>query len=496
MDSEPEAWNLNAKCTSNVPACRIDSSDMLPLLSLVNDGRWFRHVPPSKEFISETPIRSWTTHEPAEEVTMYLSHLLARHRTISCYSKAFLPAVSNLNRQVCPPRGCRLQSAVAVMIKRTKSDEEVNSAQFLEQFTLGTQWSHPGDAQFDFRSDVVTRPTLPMLQAIIQTTLQDDTYREDDTTSSFEQRIADLTGHEAGAFFLSGTMANILALGTHLTQPPHAVLCDARSHVVHWEAGGIASLCGAMVQKVKPRNREFLALEDVQKHAVLSDDVQLCLTTVISLENTIARLVHPLPELRRISEWSQERGLKVHMDGARLWEAIATGAGSLRDLAGCCDSLSIDFSKGLGAPMGAMILGNAEFIARARRIRKSMGGGMRQAGVLSAATNAAIDETFGWGSWGSNTGGKLREVHSTARRVADMWEKRGGRLVRRTETNIVWLDLKHSGISKVDFNEIGMKYGVKLDGKRLVLHYQVSEEALLRLTFVFDEIALKRDGLL
>lgn len=335
-----------------------------------------------------------------------------------------------------------------------------------------------------------------MLQAVIQTTLQDDVYCEDVTTSLFEQRIAELTGHEAGAFVLSGTMANILALRTHLTQPPHAVLCDARSHVVHWEAGGIASICGAMVQKIKPSNREFLTLEDVKRHTVLSNDVHLCPTTVISLENTIVGLIHPLPELRRISEWSREKGLKIHIDGARLWEAVAAGAGGLRDFASCCDSLSLDFSKGLGAPMGAMVLGSTEFVARAKRIRKSMGGGMRQAGVLSAGANAAVDETFGSGVCGRNTGGKLREVHSMARSAADMWVKRGGRLVRRTETSIVWLDLKHSGISKAEFNEIGMKYGVKLDGKRLVFHYQISEEALLRLTFVFDEAALKRDGLL
>lgn len=249
-------------------------------------------------------------------------------------------------------------------------------------------------------------------------------------------------------------------------------------------------------KRSRPSNGEFLTLDDVQKHPVISDDVHLCSTAVISLENTISGLVHPLPELKSISKWSWEKGLKVHIDGARLWEAVATGAGSLKDFASCCDSLSLDFSKGLGAPMGAMVLGSAKFVARARRIRKSMGGGMRQAGVLSAAANVAIEETFGSGVWGRNTGGKLREVHSTARRVAEMWIKRGGRLTRRTETNIVWLDLKHSGVSKGDFNEIGDKYGVKLDGKRLVLHYQISEEALLRLTFVFDEIALKRDELL
>lgn len=300
--------------------------------------------------------------------------------------------------------------------------------------------------------------------------------------------MAALTGHEAGAFVLSGTMANILALRTHLTQPPHAILCDVRSHIMTWEAGGLASICGAMTQAIKPRNGEFLTLEDIQMKVVISDDVHFAPTAVISLENTIAGLVHPLQELRRISGWSRSNGLKLHVDGARLWEAVATGAGSMREFGACSDSLSIDFCKGLGAPMGAMLLGNADFIAKARRIRKAMGGGMRQAGVLSAAASAAVDETFGADVWGKKSGKSLREAHSMARRVASMWLERGGLLSTRTETNLVWIDLKDIGIDTVEFNRIGEKHGVKLSGKRLVFHYQISEEALNRLGNVFDEV--------
>ncbi|KAE8442470.1 hypothetical protein EG329_003313 [Mollisiaceae sp. DMI_Dod_QoI] len=331
-----------------------------------------------------------------------------------------------------------------------------------------------------------------MLQAITQATLQDDVYREDKTTSLFEQRIANLLGHEAGVFILSGTMANIVALRTHVTQPPHAVLCDARSHIVNWEAGGLASICGAMIHSVTPSNREFLTLEDIQKNAVLSDDVHRCPTAIVSLENTIAGLVHPLPELRRISQWSHNNKLKLHLDGARLWEAVATGAGSLKNFASCFDSVAIDFSKGLGAPMGAMILGNAGFVARARRIRKGLGGGMRQAGVLSAAASSAVDETFGIGARDRDAGRKLRDVHSIAREVAEMWMGRGGRLSQRPETNIVWVDLKHIGVSKDKFNKIGERHGVKLSGRRLVLHYQISEEALQKLAAVFDDVIKER----
>jgi threonine aldolase len=168
----------------------------------------------------------------------------------------------------------------------------------------------------------VTTPTLSMLRAILETTLRDDVYQEDPTTSSLEQYIANLTGHEAGIFVLSGTMANQLALRTHITQPPHAVLCDTRSHIIHWEAGGLACLCGAMIQGVMPGNGEFLTLEEIQRKAVLSNDVHKCPTTVISLQNTISGLVHPLPELQRISDWAWRNGLKdiwMVLDSGRLW---------------------------------------------------------------------------------------------------------------------------------------------------------------------------------
>src|SRR3954468_24211607 len=126
-----------------------------------------------------------------------------------------------------------------------------------------------------------------MLRAIMRTSLLDDVYQEDPTTISLESRMASLTGHESGMFVLSGTMSNQIAFRTHLASPPHAILCDARAHIIHWEAGGLASLCGAMVQGVAPSNGEYLRLEDIQRKAILSEDVHKCPTRVIALENTI-----------------------------------------------------------------------------------------------------------------------------------------------------------------------------------------------------------------
>ncbi|KAH7370944.1 pyridoxal phosphate-dependent transferase [Rhexocercosporidium sp. MPI-PUGE-AT-0058] len=304
-----------------------------------------------------------------------------------------------------------------------------------------------------------------MLLAIMKTTLQDDVYGEDTTTTSLENHVAKLAGHEAGLFVLSGTMANQLALKTHMTQVPDGILCDARSHILHWEAGGLANT-GAMVQSIRPTNGEYLTLEDITERAILSDDVHKCPTTVISLENTISGLIHPLAETKRIHSWANQNGLKLHLDGARVWEAIAAGAGTLRNYGECFDSLSVDFSKGLGAPMGAMILGNQKFITRARRIRKGMGGGMRQSGVLSAAAWVALDNID-----------NLPDVHRLAKTVADMWVRKGGRLRRRTETNLVWIDLK----DEEAFRSLGRKYGIQVDGCRIVLHYQISPDSIRRL---------------
>ena len=338
---------------------------------------------------------------------------------------------------------------------------------------------------FKKSGDVVTTPTLQMLLAIVNTSLLDDVYQEDPTTKSFEEQMATMAGHESGMFVLSGTMANQVALRAHLTQPPHAILCDSRSHIIHWEAGGIASTCGAMVQGVTPRNGEYLTLEDIKRKAVLSDDVHKCPTRVISLENTISGLIHPLSEIRRISKWAKAMGIKLHLDGARLWEAVAEGGGSIKDFAKCFDSVALDFAKGLGAPMGAIIVGNANFIAQGRRIRKALGGGMRQAGVLSAAAKAAVDGMFGDEMSAAEVGAAMREVHFVAKQVANMWIRQGGKLRRRVETNIVWLDLKGANISTEEFNNIGRQNGVKVDGSRVVLHYQISKDALTRLEKTF-----------
>ncbi|KAI0815685.1 l-allo-threonine aldolase [Xylaria sp. FL0064] len=337
----------------------------------------------------------------------------------------------------------------------------------------------------------MTTPTLAMLHAINTTTLLDDVFEEDTTTSDLEAHVARLAGKEAGLFVLSGTMGNQIALRSLLTQPPHSVLCDTESHINKYEAGGVASLSGALLTTVKPRNGRYLTLEDVKANVILGDNVHICPTRVISLENSLAGMVMPLTEVQRISSFAREHNILMHCDGARLWEVVASGSdsggGSLSDFCACFDTVSLCFSKGLGAPIGSIVVGSRDLIKRARWIRKSIGGGLRQSGVVTAAARVAVDTTFGKDSSGRD--GLLKGSHATALRVEKMWTELGGRVLHPVETNMVWLDLDSLGCSAARFQELGREVGLKLLGNRLITHYQIGEEAIQRLAGVFQQVA-------
>ncbi|KAI3331890.1 pyridoxal phosphate-dependent transferase [Xylariaceae sp. AK1471] len=354
----------------------------------------------------------------------------------------------------------------------------------------GSWVGHQGAAAFDFRSDTMTTPTLAMLTAIQTTTLLDDVFEEDSTTIELEAHVAALTGKEAGLFVLSGTMGNQIALRSLLTQPPHGVLCDSQSHIVKYEAGGVASLCGALLTAVRPRNGRYLTLEDVQENVILSSDVHACPTRVISLENSLNGMVMPLDEVRRISAFARAHGILMHCDGARLWEVVAAGAGSLTDFCACFDTVSLCFSKGLGAPIGSIVVGSKPLIKQGRWVRKSIGGGLRQSGVVTAAARVAVDVTFGKDPNGRD--GLLKATHATARRVEEMWTKFGGRMAQPVETNMCWLDLESMCCSAARFEQLGREAGLKLMGNRLITHYQIGEEGIQKLAAVFQQVAQEK----
>jgi len=344
-----------------------------------------------------------------------------------------------------------------------------------------------------------------MLAAIERATLGDDVFLDDKDTTDLEAFIAELTGFPAALLVVSGTMGNQLSIRTHLGGPPHSIVADARSHIIGWwvlfsslspenessgqpscpfphspptlpfkltsppghrEAGFLASLSGALAIPITPSNAHHLTLSDIKSHTITSTDIHACPTTLISLENTLNGSILPLSSCRAIAAWahSQSAPIAMHLDGARLWEAVSAGAGSLMEYCACFDSVSLCFSKGLGAPIGSMIVGSQAFIGRARHIRKGLGGGMRQAGVVSAPARVAVEETF--------LGGKLDGARVRAREIARRWEERGGRLQHPVETNMVWLDLEAAGVDVGMFVERGVERGLKVIGGRLVVHYR------------------------
>jgi threonine aldolase len=250
-----------------------------------------------------------------------------------------------------------------------------------------------------------------------------------------------------------------------------------------------------MVKTVVPKNGVYLTLEDIKANIYLDDDVHTCPTRVISLENTLNGMVMPLKEVRRISAFAREHGVKMHCDGARLWEAAASGAGSLVEYAACFDTVTLCFSKGLGAPVGSILVGSKDVIKHARWVRKSIGGGLRQPGVVTAAARVAVDETFGQGPNGE--GGLLRDTHALAQEVAKMWTDLGGKLDHPVHTNMVWLDLDAAQCPAERFEALGKEAGLKLFGGRLVIHYQIyqnREFVMPRLANIFKAVFEKAEG--
>lgn len=238
-----------------------------------------------------------------------------------------------------------------------------------------------------------------------------------------------------------------------------------------------------------PKNGIHLTLEDVQEHAILSNDVHACPTRVISLENTLNGMIMPLAEARRISEFARQHDIRMHCDGARLWEAVAAGAGTLPEFCALFDTVSLCFSKGLGAPVGSIIVGDKKTLTHSRWVRKSLGGGMRQPGLITAAARVAVDVTFGKKADGQS--GLLRESHLMAKKVEALWTGMGGTLVHPVHTNMAWIDIETAGCNGDKFAALCKEEGLTASGGRLVTHYQIAQNAdeiLPRLERVFTKV--------
>jgi threonine aldolase len=244
----------------------------------------------------------------------------------------------------------------------------------------------------DARSDTVTRPTAAMLEAMMSADVGDDVYGEDETVNALQQRAADLFGTEAALFCPSGTMTNQIGIRLH-TRPGDEVICDELSHVYLYEVGGIAANSGASVRLLKGDRGRFTA-QQVSEQINPRHDVHGAWSRLVVIENTVNKgggACWDLAEIERIRSLCDQHELALHLDGARIFNAMVAGNQSPRDYGRLFDTISICLSKGLGAPAGSLLLGSREAMAQARRHRKMMGGGMRQAGYLAAAGLFALE---------------------------------------------------------------------------------------------------------
>ncbi len=285
----------------------------------------------------------------------------------------------------------------------------------------------------DLRSDTVTKPTPGMLRAMLAAEVGDDVYGEDPTVNALEAKVAEYLGMEAALFVPSGTMANQIAVRLHC-RPGDELLCEATSHVILWEGGGPAALSGVSVHPVAGENG-LLTLADVQR-GLRPNDIHSPHTRLIWLENTHNRgggTVQSLESIAEISGWARDQKLALHLDGARLWNAVVASGTPAKSWAAHFDTVTVCFSKGLGAPVGSALAGTAELIGRARRYRKLFGGAMRQAGFLAAACIYAMDHHIE----------RLAEDHGNAQLIAEAVRTVPGlKLVpARVETNLVWFEV-------------------------------------------------------
>jgi len=285
----------------------------------------------------------------------------------------------------------------------------------------------------DLRSDTVTKPTPAMREFIARAEVADDVWGEDPTINRLQETVAKLLGKEASLYVSSGTMSNQIAVKVH-TQPGDEVLCEASCHIYNYEAGGPAVLSHVMCRPI-PGKHGILDLKDFDG-MIRPPNEHFVRTRLVCLENTHNRgggKVFPLENIVRITAWAREHGLATHLDGARLMNAsIATGIPAA-EYAKHFDTVSICFSKGLGAPIGSALSGPAELIARARRVRKVLGGGMRQGGMAAAGALFAIEHNIE----------RLREDHENAQIIAQAIRDTDGLRLDppEVETNLVWFQV-------------------------------------------------------
>lgn len=340
----------------------------------------------------------------------------------------------------------------------------------------------------DLRSDTVTRPTAAMRRAMAEAEVGDDVYGEDPTVNRLEGRAAEVCGKAAALFVPTGTMGNTIAIKLH-TKHGEEVICDSRSHVMDWELSMMAWFSGCLARQIETQNG-ILTWSGIQ--SVLRDKgPNNAPTTLISLENTHnmgGGTVYPQREVDEICAEAHARGLKVHMDGARVFNAAAAANTTVERIIRDVDTVMFCLSKGLGAPVGSMLAGSAEAIAEGRLYRKRLGGGMRQAGVLAAAGLIALEDSPRC----------LVKDHANARLLAEGIASLPGIRIdlESVQTNIVIFDISGLGVTTTQFSDQLKERNILANGidathMRMVTHLDITREDCERAVEVTNEIAVR-----
>ena len=325
-------------------------------------------------------------------------------------------------------------------------------------------------ALIDLRSDTVTKPTAEMRQAMATAEVGDDVYGDDHTVNKLQDRVATLLGKQAGLFVASGTQSNLVALLSHCQRGDELLVGDCY-HVHRYEAGGVSVLGGVMMETIGTDHRGLMTPSQIIK-AVKPDDPHCPISRLLCLENTISGHVHDVGVVAGLAKAGKDSGLGVHLDGARLMNAAVKLGVPAKQIVDPVDSVSLCLSKGLGTPAGSVLVGSHDFIARARRMRKLVGGGMRQVGILAAAGIYALDHHIE----------RLAEDHANALRLADQL----GRISQVTikldeiETNMVFMRLPKgsAGPLRNYLSERGIILGGGEPTIRLVTHLDIGVSAV------------------